>query len=353
MGLTTIYTIAAAQGFLLAIALWRKAVNNTSNRILSVWMLFMVFDLTIKVISLNSTIKPWTLADVLILFFPFLYGSFFYIYVRTLISKTPLSSKDLIHFSAFILLIVMNFPIIMVPNSIKIHGVFYSEALLYFYSISYVIAGLLLVLKYRKNLQQQIVDIEDIDLKWLMIMSYSQIVIWLIAVSQWLLPIPYYNSWTIYIAVSLWIIITGYLSLSQNNVPKISPIKTPKNESNSQQNDERFNEVKTRLDDLFLNNELHLQPSLTIGKLAQSSGYPEYLISLFINRIHGMSFRDYINELRINKAKQKLQNPDTKSTILDIAYECGYNSKSTFNNAFKKITHLTPSQFKQQQASDD
>ena len=353
MVITTIYTIAAAQGFLLAIALWRKTVNNTSNRVLSVWMLFMVFDLTIKVISLNSTVKPWALADVLILFFPFLYGSFFYIYVRTLISKTRLGPKDLIHFSVFILLLGMNFPIIIVPDSINIHGVVFSNALLYFYSISYVIAGLLLVLKYRKNLQQQKVDIEDIDLTWLKIMSYSQIVIWVIAVSQWLIPVPSYNVSTIYSAVSLWIIITGYLSLSQHNVPKIYSIKMPKNESNNPLNDDRFDEVKIRLDDLFNNKNLHLQPSLTIGDLAKSSGYPEYLISLFINRVHDMSFRDYINDLRISQAKEKLQNPKIKNTILDIAYECGFNSKSTFNTAFKKITHLTPSQFRQQQQVTD
>ena len=349
MGLITLYTIAAAQGFLLAIALWRKTVNNTSNRVLSVWMLFMVFDLAIKIIYLEDLNKPWTSAKLLTIYFPFLYGSFFYIYVRTLISKAPLRLSDLLHFSIFFILLGINLQIIISPHLINTYGVVYSNFLLYFYSISYVIAGLLLVLKYRTNLQQQNVDIEGIDLKWLMIMSYSQIVIWIIAVSQWLIPIPSYNVSTIYSAVSLWIIITGYLSLSQNDVPKISSIKPP----NNQQNNVRFDEVKKSLDNLFINKNLHLQPSLTIGDLAKSSGYPEYLISLFINRVHGMSFRDYINALRISKAQEKLQNSETKLTILDIAYACGFNSKSTFNSAFKKITHLTPSQFKQQQVIDD
>ena len=173
-------------------------------------------------------------------------------------------------------------------------------------------------------------------------MGYSQIVIWLIAVSQWLIPIANYNHWTIYIAVSIWITLMGYLSLSQQNVPAIFPIKTPTN----QQDDKRFDEVKLCLDELIQHKKIHLQPSLTIGNLAKSSGYPEYLISLFINRIHGLSFRDYINTLRINEAKILLENPDEKRTILDIAYECGFNSKSTFNSAFKKTTHQTPSTFR-------
>lgn len=349
MAVTTLYTIAAAQGFLLAIALWRKTVNNTSNRVLSVWMLFMVFDLVIKVIYQDNPENTWTSTKLLTIYFPFLYGSFFYIYVRTLIKKSPLRLRDLLHFSIFFILVGINIRVIVSPHLINTYGVVYSNALLYFYSISYVISGLLLVIKYRTNLQQQKVDIEGIDLTWLMIMSYSQIVIWVIAVSQWLIPIPSYNVSTIYSAVSLWIIITGYLSLSQHNVPKVSSIKTPKNASNNPLNDDRFDEVKIRLDDLFNNKNLHIQPSLTIGDLAKSSGYPEYLISLFINRVHDMSFRDYINDLRISKAKEELQNPENKLTILDIAYACGFNSKSTFNSAFKKFTHLTPSQFRQQQ----
>jgi AraC-like DNA-binding protein len=351
MAVTTLYTIAAAQGFLLAIALWHKTVNNSSNRVLSVWMLFMVFDLVIKVIYQDNSEKTWTSTKLLTIYFPFLYGSFFYIYVRTLIKKSPLRPKDLFHFSIFFILVSINIRVIVSPDLINIYGVVYSNALLYFYSISYVISGLLLVLKYRTILQQQKVNIEGIDLTWLMIMSYSQIIIWVIAVSQWLTPIPSYNISTIYSAVSLWIIITGYLSLSQHNVPKVSSIKTPKNDSNNSINDVRFDEVKIRLNDLFNNKNLHLQPSLTIGDLAKFSGYPEYLISLFINRVHGISFRDYINNLRINKAKEMLKKSNEKLTILDIAYECGFNSKSTFNGAFKKFTHMTPSQFKQQQES--
>ena len=339
-----IYSIAAAQGLLLAIALWRKKVNKDSNHILSVWMLFLVFDLSIKVIYLNDKETPLASSYILALYFPFIYGSFFYIYVRSLVRKIAFHLKDFIHFAAFVIFIGINLPVIINPSLINTNGLVYSNIVLFSYSISYVIAGLLLVIKYRKDLQQQNVDIEGIDLKWLMIMSYSQVVIWVVAISQWLLPFTSYNTWTIYITVSLWIIITGYLSLSQQNVPEISSIKIPKN----QHDDERFEEVKIKLNSLIQDENIHMQASLTIGQLAKKSGYPEYLISLFINRFHNMSFRDYINGLRINEAKIMLIDNDNKQSILDIAYECGFNSKSTFNSAFKKITQQTPSQFKQQ-----
>lgn len=342
-----IYAIGAAQGFILAIALWRKTTNNASNKVLSVWLLFLAFDLSIKVIYLNNNHTPLMSAYLLALLFPFLYGSFFYLYVRTLVKKQSPRKRDFIHFAVFILFVILNFPTLMNPSLFYTKGYIFYDAILFSYSVTYVVAGVLLVNKYRNDLKQQKVDVEGIDLKWLMIMSYCQIVIWLIGVSQWLLALPNFNSWTIYIAVSVWIIITGYLSLSQQSVPELQTLKKPTNETN----DARFDEVKQKLDTLFVNDNIHLQPSLTIGQLAQKSGYPEYLISLFINRIHQVNFRDYINDLRIQEAIKKLKD-NNKTTILDIAYECGFNSKSTFNSAFKKITGQTPSQFKQQQLSD-
>ena len=94
-------------------------------------------------------------------------------------------------------------------------------------------------------------------------------------------------------------------------------------------------------------NQLFLEPSLNIGQLAKSSGYPEYLISLVINRMYHTTFREYINSLRVSHAQNLLKNSSTKKTILDIAYDCGFVSKSTFNSAFKRILNETPSAFRQ------
>ncbi len=337
-----LYSIGAAQALILAIALWKKEVNSLSNRILAIWLLFLCFDLTVKAISLNSTNYGFTLSYRLVQFFPFLYGSFFYIYVRTLISKQALNFKDLKHFAAFIVFVSINIPTLSGFFELRPIGLEYFEVTLYISSISYVTAGLVLIFKYRENLSLQQVDIKEVDLQWLMVMGYSQMVIWLIAVSQWLIPIQGYNHWTIYIAVSIWIIITGYLSHSQPNIPPISSIKTPK----SKISEDRFEEVKEKINTLINDEKIHLQPNLSIGKLAISSGYPEYLISLYINRSHGINFHDFINKLRINDAKIQLTQTDKEQTILDIAYACGYNSKSTFNAAFKKHTNQTPSQFR-------
>lgn len=340
-----IYSIGAAQALLLAIALWRKKVNTTSNKVLTVWLLFLCFDLATKAYFLSNLEDGRSFFYNLVQFFPFLYGGFFYLYVRSLTTKQPLTSKDLIHYSAFIVYTSINLPVLFGYHNGQPFGLQVYELILYASSISYIVAGLVLIYRYRKNLSSQQVDTEDVDLQWLMIMSYSQIVIWLIAISQWLIPIKNYNHWTIYIAVSVWIILMGYLSHSLPNITPITSLKKP----SSKINNDRIDEVKAKIDHLIANENIHLKPNLTIGQLATISGYPEYLISLYINRVHGVNFRDYINLLRISEAKALLADANKKQSILDVAYACGFNSKSTFNSAFKKHAQQTPSQFRQQQ----
>ena len=85
--------------------------------------------------------------------------------------------------------------------------------------------------------------------------------------------------------------------------------------------------------------EAFLNPSLTIFDLAKGLNITSIELSLFLNKEPHKNFFDYINEYKIEKAKQILQDPDKKSlTILEILYEVGFNSKSSFNTAFKKFT---------------
>jgi len=64
----------------------------------------------------------------------------------------------------------------------------------------------------------------------------------------------------------------------------------------------------------------------------------------------GQNFYDFINRYRILEAKQLLTNPkDPKITVLEVLYEVGFNSKSSFNTLFKKYTGLTPTEFRKKQ----
>jgi len=91
----------------------------------------------------------------------------------------------------------------------------------------------------------------------------------------------------------------------------------------------------------------HLNPELTLAQLAEAINIQPKYLSQVINEKLGKNFFDFVNCYRIEEAKAKLVNPpDEKITVLEVLYDVGFNSKSSFNTAFKKATGMTPSQFR-------
>ncbi len=96
----------------------------------------------------------------------------------------------------------------------------------------------------------------------------------------------------------------------------------------------------------------YLDFELTLQRLASQLNISEKELSILINHHLGKHFFDFINEYRINEAKIILENPDEEDiTILEILYQVGFNSKSSFYTAFKKNTNLTPTQFRKEALS--
>jgi len=86
---------------------------------------------------------------------------------------------------------------------------------------------------------------------------------------------------------------------------------------------------------------LHLDPDLNLQRLARKSGIPGKRLSAAVNSVEGVNVSQWINSKRIEHAQQLLQSPDQR--ISDIIYSCGFNTKSSFNREFKRITGVTPS----------
>ncbi len=95
---------------------------------------------------------------------------------------------------------------------------------------------------------------------------------------------------------------------------------------------------------LIAENELYLNPQLTLLDTAKELNISSHILSQVLNEKFNKSFTSYINELRIKKAKTLLIT-NKNLTIEGIGYESGFNSKSSFFTHFKKITNQTPSEF--------
>jgi ligand-binding sensor domain-containing protein/AraC-like DNA-binding protein len=125
------------------------------------------------------------------------------------------------------------------------------------------------------------------------------------------------------------------------------PGASQKKYSTSALTEDRAQTIQKRLLDLMEGDRLYLDPDLTLKRLSEKlQVHPNYL-SQIINESLKQSSSDFINGYRIQHVKEKLlEEKEAHKTILDIALESGFYSKSVFNTAFKKFTGTTPSKFR-------
>ena len=92
--------------------------------------------------------------------------------------------------------------------------------------------------------------------------------------------------------------------------------------------------------------KIYTESELSLSELANRlNTLPNYL-SQVINDKEGKNFYDYINMLRIDEFKRLVSRPENrKYTLLSLSYDCGFNSKSSFNKNFKKVTGQSPSEY--------
>ena len=101
--------------------------------------------------------------------------------------------------------------------------------------------------------------------------------------------------------------------------------------------------AQKKLDQLMVEDARYLDTELTLRTLAAEVGLHPNKLSWMLNDQVGVSFNDYVNNFRLECFKQKALDPANKNfTLLGLAFESGFNSKSTFNDYFKKKTGITP-----------
>jgi AraC-like DNA-binding protein len=361
-----VYIAAAVQAALLALALWRRPVNAGANRVLAVWIALTGADLLVKAVYWNSLSPEWFRAYRFVALFPFLYGSLFYVYVRELVEARGLRLRDGVHLLGFAVMLALNAHVLLMSDQQmqalssrwvageKTIGSWF-DVPLFVYSLSYVAAALVRVHRYRRHLRERRSDADRMSLRWIDVMAGCQVVVWIIATTQWLATVPGIDYRLLFGAVAAWVCVVGWLSLNQSSVASEPSGEEADDARRSpvEAGDARFPAVEARLAQLMGDGDaLYREPALTIAQVAKRSGYPEYLVSAVINRRFGGTFWDYINRLRVEAVRIQLADAADTRTILDVAYDCGFTSKSTFNAAFKRQVGETPSHYRKRHGQD-
>lgn len=189
----------------------------------------------------------------------------------------------------------------------------------------------------------------DAGMRWLRVFILAFIGFYFVAaidplVNQWYPPVQKPKFYLIQFVLPLfayWLGITAYLR--ERSRPNV--VAQPK----ADKADKFFTDPGqlVLIGELMQTRKLFLNPDLTLADLAAETGMTPNVVSLCLNAGFGKSFSDFVNGYRIEEVKRRLQAGDTaRLTLLGIAYESGFNSKTTFNRVFKEVTGMPPKTYK-------
>jgi AraC-like DNA-binding protein len=105
-------------------------------------------------------------------------------------------------------------------------------------------------------------------------------------------------------------------------------------------------QLTARLTHVMTVDHAYLDANLTLNDLARLASATPHVLSRTLNDHFGQNFNDFVNGYRVEEAQRRLREPESRQkTIAAVAHECGFNSLSVFNPAFKRLTGKTPSQY--------
>lgn len=219
-------------------------------------------------------------------------------------------------------------------------------------SIYYCYLSLILYKKHLKKIGETFSYTEKFNLSWFKLFIYG----YLFFITGLILSHVVDDSISyimFYITLLTYVIFSGCNALKQNPIFEEiqEDFKLEDYEIDNriiETNNDYFTELKAKLLMIMDKDKLFLDSSLTIHSLASKLNSNTKYVSQLINNELNKNFVMFVNEYRINEAKELLLSEENDNlTIESIGYEVGFKSKSAFNRVFKQFTSNTPTQFKQ------
>jgi len=349
-----------------------KKGKTISNKILAiVFLMISISVINIFVILFNVKIK-WPQLLFIDDTFMFAYGPLLYLFTQSILFKNyELKKKSLFHFLPFILAICFVIGIILfidtatisktadqiknaqIPIYISIGGI-----LILIHIFYYLWKSKKEIKVVYNNALQTFSNLNQENYKSVNFILNSFIGIFSISLINSILPFMGIKS-GMAVTLLLMILFMLYfinsvlfkmLNQSTNDsglISQDSHIEKIKY-SGSSLSEAQLLEYKTTLWHHITVNKRYLDSELNIDDLAKELNLLSKVLSQVINEGYNCNFFDFVNKFRIETAKFIMSNvADEKMTIQEIMYDSGFNSKSSFNTAFKKFTKLTPTQFKE------
>lgn len=375
--MTYIFFIASFNAFFFLGLLLQKKPKLLHDRILIFWLLYLGLSTTIYAFTMdNFSSAPILSSGVIGLFL--LHGPFMFLYVNALTSsEKPSQKRKLWHFAPFVAFILYLIIASQFPDYSKGINVDHTSGSVeppftfMLFLIATALSGPLyffLAYKRFKQIKESTEDFtsKDINLDWLGKLIVIFGVVWTVLILVAAIHHVFhlfsmvFCTNGLFLALSAFIILIGYFGLNQKeifvshtaketeNLVATNRVKYAASRLEGEELQKCFQDIE-----IYMKSERpYLDPDLTLPKLAEGLNVSTHHLSQVINEMHGRNFFDFINQFRVEEVKKKIQDEKFHNfSLLGIAYESGFNSKSAFNRVFKKMTGKTPSQFRDSSTS--
>lgn len=225
------------------------------------------------------------------------------------------------------------------------------------HSLGYTLLSYFTIRRHQRNIESFSSNTEAIDLRWIKYIIYAFIITLLVVIAYNIFrlrqPLNVYVNFHLLAVVYL----VAFYSIRQKEIfpaglvleADSDPTATPDGQARKSKlvDDAELQRAKDRLLVTIEREKLYLDSELNLLKLADAVGLSTHQLSYVINSGTGDNFFNLINGFRVKKAEELLSDPKYGHlTIVAIGFESGFNSKTAFHTAFRKITSLTPTEFR-------
>jgi AraC-like DNA-binding protein len=379
--LTTLVLLGAVQGFVLAVALATHRRNRTANRLLAV----AVFAFSLQMLSVVyhavgfERVFPHFFGVAYPL--PLLFGPLVLLYALTASDRTRgLRRRDALHFVPFVAVVLWGLPVYAMSGAGKIalyeqlraglrpESFAVIDTLKYVSGIVYSIVTITALRHHRRRIEDSYSSLEHVNLRWLLVLTLAGAAIWGLATAFHVLdllrpPGPVVSEDSV-VALGIAILVygIGYMALRQPEVFTVATgewrVQRPTAESappagaspryeRSGLGEREAAALEARLLDLMDRDHPYRNSELTLADLAERLQTSPHKLSEVLNAQLGQTFYEFVNGYRVREVQRRLADDTTRNlTLLSLALDAGFASKSTFNAAFKKHTGRTPSDYR-------
>ncbi|MHC1778853.1 MAG: helix-turn-helix domain-containing protein [Bacteroidales bacterium] len=271
----------------------------------------------------------------------------YYLYVYKICSGSlKIKTYELFHLIPFLIFLISSFTFY--------YSVYFTKILAGSSSVlglSYCFITLYTLRRHLVNVRNQFSFTEKVNLSWLNKLVFGLILLWFgVVILVFLNRIFNYefSLYWFYISIPIFIFYIGFNGIKQQNIYSFHisiPEKAGYKNSGLRENQKQ--EIYEKLLNAMDSKKLFTNSRLSLQNLSNMLNIPPHHITQTLNEFVKQNFYDFVNSYRVNEFKKRVDLGDSERfSLLGIALDCGFNSKSSFNRIFKNMTGLTPSEYR-------